>query len=195
MNTIRVVGLTAAASAVVFLLSTLPASAHPIGGAIYTGDITGCAEPPCGVVQFTVSGDGSQVQGFTAANVPGNDPGGHCRFFGPQVYPDELGIVGDSFGPGTLDWYQVTGSFSSEGDADGTLRLAPHPPGEPPPCDTGDLPWTATPGSEPVGGIAVLPDVSGSAVPGHVALVGLAAAALVALTAGGWHARRRLSRR
>jgi hypothetical protein len=42
-----------------------------------------------------------------------------------------------------------------------------------------------------VGGIAELPDVSDSAGPNYVAIAGLAAAMLVALTAGGWYVRRR----
>jgi Tol biopolymer transport system component len=45
----------------------------------------------------------------------------------------------------------------------------------------------------PVGGLAELPDVSDSPGRNYVAFAGLAAAALVALTAGGWYARRRLS--
>ena len=44
--------------------------------------------------------------------------------------------------------------------------------------------------SDAVGGIAELPDVSGSAGRSYVAIAGLAAAALVALGAGGWYARR-----
>jgi hypothetical protein len=43
----------------------------------------------------------------------------------------------------------------------------------------------------PVGGIAELPDVSDSAGRNYIALAGLAAAALFALGAGGWYARRR----
>jgi titin len=43
----------------------------------------------------------------------------------------------------------------------------------------------------PVGGVAELPDVSGSSAPNYMALVGLAAAALLAVTAGGWYAGRR----
>jgi len=43
----------------------------------------------------------------------------------------------------------------------------------------------------PVGGVAQLPDASGSSGPNYLALAGLAAALLVALTAGGWYARRR----
>ncbi|MCJ7509813.1 MAG: GDSL-type esterase/lipase family protein [Dehalococcoidia bacterium] len=46
----------------------------------------------------------------------------------------------------------------------------------------------------PVGGLAALPDASGSAGRNYVALDALAAAALVALGAGGWYARRRSSR-
>jgi hypothetical protein len=45
-----------------------------------------------------------------------------------------------------------------------------------------------------VGGTAELPDVSPSSGPNYVALAGLAAAALLALAAGGWHARRRWGR-
>jgi len=43
----------------------------------------------------------------------------------------------------------------------------------------------------PVGGIAELPQVSDSSGLSHSALAGLAAAALLALTAGAWYARRR----
>ena len=46
----------------------------------------------------------------------------------------------------------------------------------------------------PVGGIAELPEVSDSSAPNYIALAALAAAALVALTAGTWYARRRWSR-
>jgi Neuraminidase (sialidase) len=43
----------------------------------------------------------------------------------------------------------------------------------------------------PVGGVAELPDVSGSWGRNYAALAGLAAAALLALGAGGWYARKR----
>jgi hypothetical protein len=50
----------------------------------------------------------------------------------------------------------------------------------------------ALPTPEPVGGIAELPEVSDSSGPNYAALAGgLAAAALLALAAGGWYARRR----
>jgi hypothetical protein len=186
MKTIGILGLAAAVAAVVFLPSTLPASAQPIDGSYYAGEITGCDTPPCGSVSFRVSPDGSQVRQFTAYDVDGVG----CYFVGGQEYPDDLAIEGDSFGPGMPDFFEVSGSFPSEGSAEGTLRLAVGPPGNPS-CDTGDLDWTATAGYEPVGGIAVLPDVSDSAVSNYIPLIGLAAAALVALTAGGWHARRR----
>ena len=48
-----------------------------------------------------------------------------------------------------------------------------------------------TGGGAPVGGVAQLPDASGSSGPNHLTLAGLAAALLVALSAGGWYARRR----
>jgi hypothetical protein len=48
-----------------------------------------------------------------------------------------------------------------------------------------------TAGGAPVGGVAQLPDASGPSGPNYLALAGLAAALLVALSAGGWYARRR----
>jgi len=47
------------------------------------------------------------------------------------------------------------------------------------------------PTSLPVGGTAELPDVSDRSAPHYIPLAGLAAAVLVALTAGAWYARRR----
>jgi hypothetical protein len=186
MKTIRILGLAAAAAAVVLLLFTLPASAQPIPKAYYAGEITGCDEPPdCGTVDFRVSEDGLQVQSFTAYNVDGMD----CRYVGRQVYPDDLGIVGGSFGPGWEGMFEVSGWFPSEGDAQGTLRLSLHAPDQPPECDTGPLNWTAI--QSAVGGIAELPQVPGSSAASYIPLAGLAAAALVALAASAWHARRR----
>jgi hypothetical protein len=49
----------------------------------------------------------------------------------------------------------------------------------------------ATPVGVPVGGTAQPPDGSGSSSPNHIALAGLAAVALIALSAGGWYAGRR----
>jgi len=48
-----------------------------------------------------------------------------------------------------------------------------------------------TAGGGPVGGVAQLPDASGPPGPNHLALAGLAAALLAALTAATWYARRR----
>jgi len=191
MKAIGILGLAAAVAAVLFLPSTLPASAQPIDGAYYAGDIT-CDDPPCGSVSFRVSQspDGLKVRQFTAHDVPGHvpdKPAETCEFW-RWTYPyDDLDIEeDDSFGPGIPDSFEVSGSFLSEGNAEGTLRLVTFW------CDTGvlDLDWTATITSV-VGGIAVLPDVSDSSVPNYIPLAGLTAAALVALTAGGWQARRR----
>jgi len=181
----RILGLGVAVAAVVPLLSMSHASAQPVAWGYYDGEITGCGESPCGTVHFRVSGDASQVQGFTAYDVPGDV----CEFTGPQVFPYDLDIVENSFGPGILEMYEVSGSFPSEGSAEGTLRLVVE---EPKPCDSGILDWTATGVTPGVGGIAELPNVSGSSAPNHLALAGLAAA-LIALTAGGWYARRRFS--
>ena len=187
MKTIRILGLAVAVAAAVSLLSMPHASAQPVGGATYTGAITGCAEPPCGTVHFTVSGDGSQVQGFTAYDVPGDE----CEFTGPNPFPTPLDIVDDSFETSIPGLLELSGSFPSEGTAAGELLIAII---DPIACTTGTLDWTATasfptPTPPPAaGGIAELPDVSGSSAPSYLALAGLAAAALVALVAGGWYA-------
>ena len=57
-------------------------------------------------------------------------------------------------------------------------------------CDTTMLDATISGDPAPVGGIAELPDVSGSSTSSYFPLAGLAAAALLALTAGGWYAGR-----
>ena len=49
----------------------------------------------------------------------------------------------------------------------------------------------AAPPVPPVGGLAQLPDVSDPSSPPYAAIAGAAAAAALALTAGGWYARRR----
>lgn len=188
MQTIRILGLAVAVAALVPLTSMSHASAQPVAGAYYSGEITGCAAPPCGTVDFTVSGDGSQVQWFKAYDVPGDV----CQFQGENPFPIPLDIVDDSFGPGLPGLYEVSGWFPSVGNAQGTLRLV----NTEPPCDSGVLTWTATasappPPLSPVGGIAELPDVSGPSAVSYLAPAGLAAAALLAVMAGGWYARRR----
>jgi hypothetical protein len=182
MKTIRILGLAVAAAAVALLLSMSHASGQPVAGGYYAGAVTGG-----GTVDFTVSGDGSQVVGFTAYDVPGDV----CEFTGPNPFPTPLDIEGDSFETSIPGLLELSGSFPSQGTAAGTLSISITYPFA---CTTGTLNWTATtttPSPAPVGGIAELPDVSESAACGYAALAGLAAAALVALSAGAWYARRR----
>jgi hypothetical protein len=141
MKTIRIPGLAVAVAAVLRLVSVLHAPAQTVAGATYTGEITGCGEQPCGTVHFTVSGDGSQVEGFTASDVPGDV----CEFTGPSPFPIPLDIVDGSFGPGITGMYEVSGSFPREGSAQGTLRLVL----DEPPCDSGVLHWKATTATTP----------------------------------------------
>jgi len=54
--------------------------------------------------------------------------------------------------------------------------------------------YAGLPLSSPVGGIAELPHVSDSSAGNYVALAAAIAAAVVALSAGAWYARRRWSR-
>ena len=127
---------TVTVACLIAILTGPHASAQPIAGATYTGTISGG-----GTVDFTVSGDGSQVQGFTAYDVHGDV----CEFEGANPFPIPLDIVGDSFGPGIPGLYEVSGSFPSESNAEGTLRLVL----DEPPCDSGVLHWKATTPSTP----------------------------------------------
>jgi hypothetical protein len=83
---------------------------------------------------------------------------------------------------GTFSQVSVGGWHTCGVKRDGTLA-----------CWGDDTYGQATPPTPPlpVGGIALLPDASGSSAPGYIALAALAATALVALTAGAWYARRR----
>jgi hypothetical protein len=85
-------------------------------------------------------------------------------------------VIGPNDGLQTADGgFLVAGSFNnSHGLTTRLVKLGPE----------------TTPGP-PVGGIAELPDASDSSGRNYVALAALAAAVLLALTAGAWHARRR----
>jgi hypothetical protein len=105
--------------------------------------------------------------------------------------------------PLVSDVSQADGDYDGIGDAcdkadwnnDGDTT----DPGEPTTFNSAvaDGPYATTwitsnaPMNAPVGGLAELPDVSDSSSPSYIALAGLAAAALVALSAGAWYARRR----
>jgi hypothetical protein len=75
------------------------------------------------------------------------------------------------FSPTTPDGQRAEVWFASDWEITGEPCLTPTPPS--------------------VGGMADLPGVSNSGPPNRIALAGLAAAALAALTAGAWYARRR----
>jgi len=141
-----------AAACLIAILTGPHASAQPIGGATYTGTVSGG-----GTVDFTVSGDGSQVQGFTAYDVPGDV----CEFQGANPFPIPLDIVGDSFGPGIPGLYEVSGSFPSESNAEGTLRLVLDDPA----CDTGTLTWTAATSATPTATTTPSPSPTETATP------------------------------
>jgi hypothetical protein len=73
------------------------------------------------------------------------------------------------------------------------VSAASEPDSHPLTLDTGKLAINEA-CSGAVGGVAELPDVSGSAGRNYVAIAALSAAVLAALSAGGWYARRRWSR-
>jgi hypothetical protein len=98
---------------------------------------------------------------------------------------------------------QADGDYDGIGDAcdkddwnnDGDTTDPGEPTGFSPTVSNGDVAetWIESPVVivGPVGGLAELADVSGSSSPNYIALAGVAAAALVALSASAWYARRR----
>jgi hypothetical protein len=130
------------------------------------------------------------------------------------TYWGEVYVVGQTAPDGTVikaliddvEWASTTTS-----DGDYLMDIPDHIPTEPPCFPGGTLTFkcdsliaaetpTWSPGSHdlnlncssPVGGVAELPAVAGSSAPNYIALAGLAAAAaLLALSAGAWYARRR----
>jgi hypothetical protein len=110
------------------------------------------------------------------------------------VYPTEVCLstateeavdcwFGDSCGYGYSCLATVSGTTNAhvadcDGSGDYATKIC---------CYTGD--------ALSVGGVAELPEVSGSSGPNYIALAGGVAAALLALTAGAWYARRRFTAR
>jgi RTX calcium-binding nonapeptide repeat (4 copies) len=87
-------------------------------------------------MSFTVSADGSGISTFS---VSGPLSGGSCTFSGLMAsYPTPLPIANHSFADTTAP-LTFSGSFPGTQSASGTLRMKTTMP----PCDTGDLPWTA----------------------------------------------------
>ncbi len=181
MKTIRILGLAVVVAAVGLLLAMPHASAQPIPSATYTGTHSGGGE-----VDFDVSAGGDEVLNLTFTDIPCGDYT-HDAFTWPPS--ETIAIVDDEF-EATLPPLatSVTGQFPSETSAEGTFLLDL---GD---CQSPELTWTATTTPFAVGGVAELPNVSDSSAPNYPALAGLAAAALVALAAGGWYARRRQPR-
>jgi len=153
-------GMAVAAVAGLILLLTGPsASAQPIGGATYTGTHSGG-----GTIQFTVSGDGNQVQNLQLTAIP-CDGGTHDVFPWPPSPPAEpIMIVDDQF-EGTLIGLatRVTGQFPSEGSANGTflLDLGDGPGG----CQSLELTWTATVSTAPTATASPSPTPTATVMP------------------------------
>jgi hypothetical protein len=183
MRAIRILGLAVAVAVVVLHLSMPHTSAHPIAGAHYSGDVVGAGD-----IDFDVSAAGDQVLNLRVTHIPCG-PYWHDPF--PWPDSEHIMIDGDHF-EGTLlpTATKVTGDFLTDGSANGTFLLDLGV------CQSPTLSWTATTTTTTgtprpaVGGIAELPQATGSSAPNYIPLAGVAAAALVVLTAGEWHARR-----
>lgn len=123
--------LVGAATAATLGSAPLAAGNH-IGGATYNGTVQGGTG-----MGFTVSGDGS---GITSFSVAGPLSGGSCSFSGVSAtYPSPLPITNHTFTDSSPP-LTFSGSFPGQQSASGTLRIKTTYP----PCDTGELPWTAT---------------------------------------------------
>ena len=137
-----------------------------------------------GMIEFTVSEDGSSVLDFRYTTPP------EVCSIEEQLEPGPVAIVNHAFSFVAADFMSFSGTFDSPGTATGTVTPATIVTS----CTT--LAWIATVG---LGGIAELPDAepaasSGPASSGRGAgMVGIAAALAVGLALAGaaWYARRR----
>lgn len=117
-----------------------PSEADHIKGATYNGNHSGG-----GTISFTVTGDGAGISSVSATNIPGD----FCTFESSSTeYVNPLAITDHAFSD-TSPPLMFSGTFPSPQSAQGTLRASSTFP----PCDTGDVSWTATTTS--------LPDTSG----------------------------------
>ena len=103
-------------------LAPAPVSANHIAGAIYVGRVEGG-----GRVEIRISGTGGKIVEFVATNVSG-DP---CGF--RQILRAGITIADHAFSVSGL-----SGTFSSSGKANGTLRARTSE------CDTGSRSWSAS---------------------------------------------------
>jgi hypothetical protein len=105
--------------------------------------------------------------------------------FEPEVNPQTTGS------DGRYAWNVVAGEYLVEVEMAGCSPATSEAVTVPPAVTDLDVGLTCDETPAPVGGLAELPDVSDSSARYQIALAGLAAAALLALGAGGWYARRR----
>lgn len=113
-------------------LSALHTSAQPVEGEDYTG-----THSAGGTVEFSVSSNGSRVEGFTATNVPCNSE----KLTWPPV--GTIPIVDDAFSENIVGTI-ITGSFPSLGRAQGTFKMVIPEDPPVPGCESPELTWTAT---------------------------------------------------
>jgi hypothetical protein len=118
-----------AVAGLIALLTGPHASAQPIGGAHYSGSVTGAGE-----IDFDVSAAGDQVLNLTVTEIPCGG-GTHNEF----PWPFAIAVVDDQF-EATLDPLatRVTGQFLAGGNAAGTFLLDLGT------CQSAQLDWTAT---------------------------------------------------
>jgi hypothetical protein len=144
-------GVAAAAVAGLIPLLTGPhASAQPIAGAHYSGDVTGAGD-----IAFDVSGTGDQVLNLVVTQIP-CDGGTHDVF----SWPVPIDIDDDHF-DATLTPLatRVTGQFPSEGNANGTFLLDL---GD---CQSPELAWSATASATPTATVTPTPTPTATVTP------------------------------
>ena len=173
--------IAAIATAAVAVAAAGPANADHAAGTRYWGSNSGG-----GIVEFTVSADGSSVLDFRYTALP------ELCSIEEQQEAGPVAIVNHTFSFEAADFMSFFGTFPGPGSATGTVS----PKTIVTACDT--LTWSASP---VVGGVAELPDVDGAAALEAGESSGLTAAAIsgiaavaagvVLLTAAAWYARQR----
>lgn len=123
--------LLAAAVASVLVLPTSTAVANHYWGGTYTGTISNG-----GTITFTISADGSKIDSFSVADVPGEPS---CTFTSAST--SNIPISDHAFNRTAATGISTTGTFPSPGNGQGTVRIVNPPPFS---CDSGTETWTAT---------------------------------------------------
>ena len=136
------------------LMLVLASGARADGAAVPGATYSGVASDNASVT-FTISSDGTLVDGYSITGATGQEPGGHtCDFVAggrPGSWPGAP-IDGNAFAYTLGSAIMFRGTFTGPQTAAGSFRLSDPQHGPDPACDTGVVDWTAGTTATPPGG-------------------------------------------